>query len=369
MRYMKEKLEFHQLKISEITQETVDAVSIAFNVPANLRQKYNFKAGQYLTLRADVDGEDLRRPYSICAGQNDDELRVCVKKVERGRFSTFANDSLKQGDTLNVMTPSGKFVHDGNANDNIVQHYVGIAGGSGITPILSILKTVLDQNPKAFFTLFYGNRSSASIIFRKQLAGLKNIYMSRMNVCHILSDEEVESEIFSGRMDSEKVETLISKFTKPQDISHFYICGPGPMMSGAEKALERLNVKQQNISIENFVTAPPTTDTSAKQRVLNDEGQETEFVAEVTIIADGDSKTIKLNSDDNILDKGNEALMDLPFACKGGICCTCRAKLLEGKVFMAVTTGLEQEEIDAGFILTCQAKPLSKKLVVDYDVS
>ena len=366
---MKEKLEFHQLEISDITQETVDAVSIAFHVPANLRQKYKFQAGQYLTLRADVDGEDLRRPYSICTGRNDDELRVCVKKVEHGRFSTFANDSLKQGDILNVMTPSGKFIHDRNANDNVAQHYVGIAGGSGITPILSILKTVLDQNSNAFFSLFYGNRTSSSIIFRKQIAGLKNIYMSRLNVCHILSDEEVESEIFSGLMDSQKVETLISNFTKPQDISHFYICGPGVMMSGAEQALARLNVQQQNISVENFVAAAPAKNSSTKQKTTSGKNQQTGFIAEVTIIADGDSKTIKMNSDDNILDKGNDALMDLPFACKGGICCTCRAKLLEGKVSMAVTTGLEQEEIDAGFILTCQAKPLSDKLVVDYDVS
>lgn len=366
---MKERLEFHQLEISDIKQETIDAVSIAFQVPENLRQKYNFLAGQYLTLRADVDGEDLRRPYSICTSQNEGELRVCVKKVEQGRFSTFANDILKQGDILNVMTPSGKFVHDSNANDNVEQHYVGIAGGSGITPILSILKTVLDQNPSAFFTLFYGNRTNASIIFRKQIAGLKNVYMSRLNVCHILSDEDVESEIFSGLMDSQKVETLISNFTQPQEISHFYICGPGPMMKGAEDALVRLKVKSQNISVENFVTAAPSSTASGKQKILNDEAQESGFIAEVTIIADGDSKIIKMNSEDSILDKGNDALMDLPFACKGGICCTCRAKLLEGKVYMAVTTGLEQEEIDAGFILTCQAKPLSDKLVVDFDIA
>ncbi len=366
---MNKKLGFHQLKISNITQETADAVSIAFHVPTDLRQKYNFQAGQYLTLRADVNGEDLRRPYSICTGQNDGELRVCVKKVKQGRFSTFANESLKQGDILNVMPPTGKFIHNNTANNNIVPHYVGIAGGSGITPILSILKTVLNQNPYSLFTLFYGNRTSISIIFRKQLAGLKNTYMSRLNICHILSDEEVESEIFSGMMDTKKVETLISSFTQPQEISHFYICGPKPMMEGTEQALSRLKVSSKNISSENFVVTAPTKNQPADEQIIVNINQNTGFVAKVTIIADGDSKTIEMNSKDNILDKGNDALMDLPFACKSGICCTCRAKLLEGKVSMAVTTGLEQEEIDAGFILTCQAKPLTNKLVVDYDIS
>lgn len=364
---MSKKIEFHSLKIIDIRQETSDAVSIAFEIPTNLKPRYDYQAGQYLTLRADVNGEDLRRPYSICSGLNEEEIRVCVKKVEHGRFSTFANDNLSVGDMIDVMVPMGQFVH--KVNSDAPKHFVGIAGGSGITPILSIIKTTLSSDKTAHFTLFYGNRAAATIIFRKQFGDLKNQYMGRLNICHILSDEETESAIFHGLMDSEKTETLIKTFTDPTQINHFYICGPRPMMDGAEAALKRLNIADSAISVEKFLAAP-----AAKKLVVGTGQQhiaikdEDHFTAQVTIIADGEKRVVKMTSDDAILDVGINALMDLPFACKGGICCTCRAKLIEGQVSMAVTTGLEDHEIKAGFILTCQAKPLSDKLIVNYDI-
>ncbi len=364
---MNEKIEFHQLKISDIKRETEDAVSIAFDIPKNLSEKYKFIPGQYLTLRADVNGEDLRRPYSICAGLDDHEIRVCVKKVDQGRFSTYANESLAKGDLLNVMMPTGRFAHSQRADAD--EHFVGIAGGSGITPILSILKSVLSNGPNAKFTLFYGNRTAASTIFRKQLEGLKSQYMARLNICHILSDEEVESDILAGLMDGDKSYDLIKSFTNPQKVSHFYICGPAPMMEGAEGALTRLKVDKDRVSIEKFTASEPTKSEeialsqSEKQEIAADA-----FTAEVTIIADGETRIAAIGSDENVLKVGENARMDLPFGCRSGICCTCRAKLVEGEVAMAVTDGLEPYEIEQGFILTCQAKPLSKKLVVDYDI-
>lgn len=363
---MSKKIEFHTLKISDVTQETDDAVSIAFEIPADLTDKYAYTPGQYLTLRTDVNGEDLRRPYSICSGLNENEIRVCVKKVVNGRFSSFANDHLKTGDMIDVMTPMGQF--NIKTNTKASNHYVGLAGGSGITPILSILKTTLSTDENAHFTLFYGNRNTSSIIFRKVFSDLKNQYMHRLNICHILSDEEADSDILSGLMDSEKSESLITKFSDPLKVGHFYICGPAPMMDGAEAALKRLNVADENVSIEKFTAAKDASPKTAGSSTQAEHAKDDAFVAEVTIIADGEKRVVKMSSDDSVLDVGTNALMDLPFACKSGICCTCRAKLVEGKVSMAVTTGLEDYEIEDGYILTCQAKPLTDKLVVDYDI-
>ncbi|NRA86121.1 MAG: phenylacetate-CoA oxygenase/reductase subunit PaaK [Rhizobiales bacterium] len=363
---MNKRIQFHALEISDVRRETADAISIAFHIPDDIKDKYKYQAGQYLTLRATVNGEDLRRPYSICTAPNDNEVRVCIKQVEQGRFSTYANQNLAKGDIIEVMTPLGHFVH--TPNPDASNHFVGIAGGSGITPILAILRSVLSEDPEAIFTLFYGNRTAASMIFRKQFSDLKNQYMSRLNICHVLSDEEMGSDLMSGIMDSAKTEKLIGSFTNPSQINHFYICGPGPMMDGAEAALKRLGVDKDLISVERFIAAPAPSNKFIDKAFKNNENIAADAVAaEVTIIVDGETRVVKMSSEDSVLDVGLLALMDLPHACKGGVCCTCRAKLVAGKVSMAVTTGLEPYEIEAGFILTCQAKPLTDKLIVDYD--
>jgi ring-1,2-phenylacetyl-CoA epoxidase subunit PaaE len=349
---------FHTLQIKNIRKETEDTVSIAFEIPQELRNEYTYISGQYLTLRTTIDGEDLRRSYSLCSAPHENEWRVAIKQVENGKFSTFANTSLKTGDSLEVMTPMGNFSPKIDASNK--KHYVLFAAGSGITPILSIIKSVLHNESDSEISLFYGNKGFASIIFREEIEALKNEFMDRFRVIHILSRESLGNKIQKGRIDTQKIEELHAAFLKNTTIDEMYVCGPEEMIHAVKDTFPKFGVDAKNIHFELFGTSVVKKD---KVETVN-----ASIVSNVTVIIDGDSLEIALESTaDNILDAAQKAGADLPFACKGGVCCTCKAKILEGTASMDVNYALEPDEVEAGYILTCQAHPTSEKLVVSFD--
>ncbi|WP_417319967.1 1,2-phenylacetyl-CoA epoxidase subunit PaaE [Emcibacter sp.] len=355
---------FHKLKIANLRRETEDTVSIAFHVPDKLREEYKYIQGQYLTLKTVIDGEDTRRSYSICSGLYDDELRVAVKKVKGGLFSSFANEVLKEGDEIDVMTPMGNFYTELHPEQE--HHYVGFAAGSGITPLMSIIKTILAYEPKSIFTLVYGNRSRKEIIFREELVDLKNRFMGRFNLINILSREESEVELFHGRIDRSKAAEILDRLIPPGGADEYYICGPESMIHDVSGLLAEHKVEKKNIHFELFTS--PIVQKGEAAEVAEVPETLSDHVAKVTIIVDGNSTEFELETvGENILDAALEKGADLPFACKGGVCCTCRAKLIEGEVNMDVNYSLEEEELEAGFILTCQAHPITDKVVVDFD--
>ncbi len=356
--------EFHELVVADVRKETDDATSVAFHVPDELAENYRFTQGQYLTLRTHVDGEDLRRPYSVCVSPDKGELRVCVKKMPMGRFSSFVNDNLKAGDRLSVLPPMGRFHAPLEAEGE--KSYVLFAGGSGITPVISIIETVLECEPLAKVTLFYGNRATGDIIFRERLSDLKDAFLGRLRVFHVLSDEVPEVPLFGGMMTEDKVRDLVSSLTDPLSVDWYFICGPGPMMDGAKAALEGLGVEPGRIKIESFGSRPVAG--NGKAPVAAEQPSDEADGADVEVIYQGLRKKIRVPfKGAPILDKAHEAKIDVPYACKGGVCCTCKAKLVEGQVEMDIVYGLEPDEIEAGYILTCQSHPTTDKLVVDYD--
>ncbi len=352
---------FHWLEVADICAETSEATSVTFDIPADLTDNYRYKQGQYLTLMREFDGERLRRPYSLWLAPDEGKLRICSKKLSGGRMSGFLNESLKVGDKLAVMEPMGRFyLSDTNDKPN---HYVMIAGGSGITPVISNIRTILNNEPDAEVTLFYGNKSVESIIFREQLADMKNRNMGRFEVFHILSGEQSDLEIFNGRMDGEKLQTLMSSFLDVSNVDHYFICGPGPMMEGAKHTLQELGIDDDLITIESFGDQQPIHAGHVAGTPVSDEN----VAAVATIILGGIKTEVKIREGGKVLDAALDAKLDLPYACRGGVCCTCKALLVEGEVTMDVNYGLEDEEVERGFVLTCQSRPVSKKLVLDYD--
>lgn len=350
---------FHSLTVAEVRQETEDTVSILFEIPDDLKQDYAYKSGQYLTMKFIVDGEEIRRSYSLSSAPFEGEWRVAVKQVADGKFSTFANHSLKVGDQLDVMTPTGHFKLETNVTNE--KSYVFFAAGSGVTPIISMIKTVLTEEPKSDVTFFYGNKSFSTIIFREEIEALKNEYMDRLRVIHVLSRESLGNKIQKGRIDTPKCESIYDAFLKDMEISGIYVCGPEEMIYSVKESMHAKGVDEKNIHFELFTTPGNKNN---KEEVYTGKIVH----ANVTIIMDGDELEIALDTDgENVLDAAQRAGADLPFACKGGVCCTCKAKILEGEARMTVNYSLEQEEIDAGYILTCQAHPISEKLVVSFD--
>lgn len=352
---------FHNLKVAKIHQETADAVSIVFDVPSDQQELYlNFVQGQHLVMKANVNGEEVRRNYSICSAVQDKELRVGIKKIEGGAFSSFANDELKEGDTVEVMPPEGSFHTDLDATNQ--KHYLGFAAGSGITPILSILKTTLASEPKSVFTLVYGNKSVSNMMFRETILGLKNKYPERFQLLNVLSREEQESEILNGRIDADKVNMLADKVLDVASVSEAFICGPQDMTEAIRDTLQARGMAKANIHFELFGVAP----TAQAKAVVADE--DAGPVRQVGVIVDGMQTNLEVAEGGiNILDAALEAGADLPFACKGGVCCTCRAKVVEGEVKMDVNYALEDWEVEEGFVLTCQCHPLTEKVVIDFD--
>lgn len=355
---------FHQLTISDIRPETDDTISVAFRVPDGLAQAYMFDAGQHLTLRADIGGEDVRRCYSICSGIDDGELRVAIKRVPGGAFSTYAHENLNPGDSLQVMTPTGKFRV--SPEKKAARTYAAFAAGSGITPVISIMTTVLSAEPDSRFFLFYGNRNTGSVIFRDRVDDLKNRHMGRLSVFHILSGEDQDAALLCGRIDGAKVPDLMAAACPAADVDGFFVCGPGTMIPDVTTALKKLGVPDERVHFELFATEEGKG--LATRRAKSVKVEATGDRSQVTVVVDGVKSGFSVPfNNGSILDGAIGEGVDVPYSCKGGMCTSCRAKLVHGKVDMAVNYGLEPWELEAGFVLTCQSRPLTDKVVLDFD--
>jgi ring-1,2-phenylacetyl-CoA epoxidase subunit PaaE len=349
---------FHTLRIAEVRRETPEAVSLRFEVPRELAPDYAFTQGQHITLRARLEGEELRRSYSICAGVDDAELRVAIKKVPGGVFSTYANAGLKRGDAIDVLTPEGRF-HTALDPAN-AKHYVALAAGSGITPVLSLIKTTLKREPRSRFTLLYGNRRVATAMFQEELEDLKDRYLGRLILYNLFSRERQDVDLFNGRLDAAKLKAFADALLPVDTIDEAYVCGPGAMLDELEAALRELGMPPEHIHLERF--GLPGTG-PAHHAEPGDAAQ-----ALVTVILDGGRREVEFHREDaSLLEAALREGLDLPYSCKGGMCCTCRAKVLEGKVRMDKNYSLEQRDLDAGFVLACQAHPLTDRVVISYD--
>ncbi|MEO8177178.1 MAG: ferredoxin--NADP reductase [Sphingomicrobium sp.] len=352
---------FHELQVVDIVPETADANSIRFDVPAALRDAFAFKAGQHLTLKAEIDGAEVRRNYSLCTAPDDQDWMVTVKRIAGGVFSNWVGDSLKPGDRVEVMPPHGSFTTE--FDPQAARHYVGFAGGSGITPVISLIKTALKQEPGSRFTLLYGNRDSSSVIFLDALADLKDRYLGRFELYHFLAEEEGDVELFNGMLDQKMCGHAIERLIgNPGEVDAWFICGPGPMMDAAEAALLERDVAKERIHIERFTADRPSAALAQEMAEL----QTKAVGAAVAVTLDGRTRRVEFTQG-NILDSARAAGLPAPFACKAGVCATCRAKVTAGKVTMAARYGLTDEEVAAGYILTCQSVPDGDGVAVDYD--
>ena len=354
---------FHRLVVSNVERETRDAVAITFAVPPALAESFRFAAGQHLTLRADIGGRDVRRSYSICSGVDEGTLRIAVKRNPGGVFSAWANEALKAGDTLDVMPPMGHFGVPLAAGNR--KHYAGFAAGSGITPLISLVKTTLAAEPMSEFTLFYGNRASGTVMFKEELAALKDIHLTRFNLVHVLSREAQDSDLLHGRIDRAKADALIAHWLDLDHVDAVFVCGPDGMMQAVAEALRARGFPDAKVRIERFATSIPKHEHKPGKPP---EPGHTE--CEVTVVLDGATRIFSLEKGrDSILEAGLRAGFELPYSCKSGVCSTCRAKLTAGEVDMDVNFALEDYEVARGFGLTCQSYPVTDRDCVDYDQS
>jgi ring-1,2-phenylacetyl-CoA epoxidase subunit PaaE len=353
--------QFTALRVAEVVRETDDANSILFEVPEELKSAFAFKAGQHLTLRATINGEDVRRNYSLCVAPHEGELKVTVKRIAGGAFSTWVAEHLQPGQMVEVMAPHGSFTSAFEAGRT--RRYVGFAGGSGITPLVSLVRTALSVEPGSRFTLFYGNRDANSVIFLDALADLKDRYLGRFELYHFLSDEEGDVALFNGMLDRATCDAAIDALVDdPVGVDEWFICGPGPMMDAAEGALVARGIGPEQIHIERFTAGRPSAALAAQMAALQEEaaGQM------LSVTLDGRTRRVAFDGK-NILDSAREAGMPAPFACKAGVCATCRARVIGGQVEMAARYGLTDEEVAAGYVLTCQSVPVGEGVAVDYD--
>ena len=354
---------FHTLKVKEVRKQTPDCVSIEFAIPPELQETFAFAQGQNITIKKIIDGEEMRRSYSICTAPFENKLSVAVKKVDDGKFSSYANLELKAGDELEVLPPTGKFNTELKTANS--KQYLAFAAGSGITPVISIIKTTLHTESQSSFTLVFGNRRRSSIIFFEELEALKNKYIDRFHFINILSREKTDAPINSGRIDTNKL-TELNCMLDYANMDEFFICGPEEMIFCIKDFLEQQGIDKKMIHFELFTT-PGKKQMAVGKIQLADCDNEPQ--SNITIKLDGRSFDFDLGfKGDTILDAALKQGADLPFACKGGVCCTCKAKLLEGQVEMEVNWGLEEEEVQQGFILTCQSHPVTEKVVVDFDI-
>lgn len=356
-------IHFHSLRVKKVERETDDCILIEFDVPDELKDTFRFKQGQNLTIKKVLNGEELRRNYSICTSPFDNRLKVAVKKVEGGLFSTWAYENLKAGDVLDVLPPTGKFYTSLQAEQK--KNYVAFAAGSGITPILSIIKTTLLTEPQSSFTLIYGNRTKASILFKEELEALKDKFINRFRIYHILSREKTDAPLNYGRIDREKLHLLFDKVIDIRRCDDFFLCGPEEMIFCIQGFLAGKGVPAANIHFELFTVPGQKRQTSIATGEVTEKAEEK---AQVSIKVDGILVDFDLGYEsETILDAALKHGADLPYACKGGVCTTCKAKLMEGKVSMDVNWGLEQDEVEKGFVLTCQAHPQTATVVLDFD--
>ena len=352
---------FHALRVAEVVPETSEANSIRFEVPPELRDRFAFRAGQHLTLRATIGGEEVRRNYSLCTAPDERDWMVTVKRIGGGLFSNWVGDRLRAGDMLDVMPPHGSFTTEFDRLNG--RHLVGIAGGSGITPVMSLIKSTLKYEPESRFTLFYGNRDSSSVIFLEALAGLKDKNLGRFELYHFLDQEEQDIELFNGMLDRARLEEAIPALVRDAaEVDGWFICGPGPMMDAAEGALLDRNTPRERIHIERFTADRPPEAVSREMAQLQTQAEG----MRVAVTLDGRTRRVPFLAG-NILDSARAAGLPAPFACKAGVCATCRAKVTRGKVEMAARYGLTDEEVASGYVLTCQSVPLGDGVAVDYD--
>jgi len=355
---------FHRLRVKDIRRETAECVSIAFEIPETLKENFRFHQGQNITIRLMVDNEEVRRSYSICSSPLEEELRVAVKEVPEGKFSGHANRTLKVNDILEVLAPTGSFFTPISPDQS--KHYLAFAAGSGITPILSLIKTILTAEPHSSVTLIYGNRNRSSIIFKEQLESLKNKYMQRFAIHHILSREQTDAPINHGRISADKCAEFSHRLFDISTVNEVFLCGPEEMIFGVREWLEKNGVERKNIHFELFgVPGQQLKSSSSASEKISHTGQ----ISKVTVKLDGIAFDFDLDFDgSSILDAALKQGADLPFACKGGVCATCKAKLVEGEVEMDTNYALEPEETANGFILTCQSHPRSPRVLVDLDI-
>jgi ring-1,2-phenylacetyl-CoA epoxidase subunit PaaE len=353
---------FYPLTVAKVKHETRDAIAVTFDLPPRLQEAFQYRQGQHLTLRAMIDGEDVRRSYSICSAVQDKQLRVAIKRVPGGLFSTWANECLKPGVTVDVMPPEGRF--NLPLDPESKRHYLAFAAGSGITPILSIVKTTLLAEPQSRFTVLYGNRASSSVIFRDELAELKDVYMERLNLVYVMSREPQDIELFHGRITQDKCRQMFQRWLRVEDVDYAFICGPEDMMHGVSAALHEAGMPKERIRIELFAASAPLA--VREQRAVY--AVEKRHQTEVTVIMDGNHASFTMDKDkESVLDAGLRAGIDLRYSCKGGVCSTCRCKVLEGQVEMDVNYALEDYEVARGFVLSCQSFPVTDKVVIDFD--
>jgi ring-1,2-phenylacetyl-CoA epoxidase subunit PaaE len=378
--------DYQPLRIAEVRRETPEAISITLRIPEQLREAFRFKSGQHLPVRASIDGEEQRRTYSICCAPGEGDLRIAIKRIADGRFSNWANDTLAVGGTLDAMPPAGRFVLP--ESDGAARHVVAFAAGAGITPILAMVEHALAAEPATSFTLVYGNRAPESIMFRQQLEDLKDRHIGRFTLLNVLSrNEESSAPLFEGRITADKVKAFASTLFKPGEVAHVFLCGPGSMIKEARNALLELGVPREKVHHEFFAAGggayrekvaaqppPPTPPRVVSKTRLRHEGEGgtrgeegnaegTEAIA----VLDGIRHRFTVPPGGHVVDAALAAGIRVPYSCKGGMCCTCRARLVEGKAEMTTNYSLEPWEIERGFILTCQAVPKSERIVVDYD--
>ncbi len=357
------KPQFYKLKIGKVKKETADSVIISLDVPNELKEQYQFQAGQYLNFKKIFQGEEVRRSYSICCSPHENKLCVAIKQVKGGVFSTYANQEMKAGDEVEVMTPLGTFTTQIDSQNS--KKYLAFAAGSGITPIMSLLKTILLKEPKSTFTLIYGNKNAQSIMFREELEAVKNKYQSRFQLIHVLSREQMESDLNNGRINDEKCAQLFDRALDVKSFNQFFLCGPEEMIWSVKLYLDKQDVDKTTVHYELF-----NTDTKGKNKNTY-EAQHKENQDKMSIITiKVDDRTIEFPlayGGDKILDAALKHGADLPYACKGGVCSTCKAKIVEGTVEMEVNYALEPDELEKGFVLTCQSHPTSERVFVDFD--
>ncbi len=354
---------FHDLEVTDIHKTIRDAVVVTLKPTADANKDFDFTQGQYLTFRQDFDGEELRRSYSICAGKDEGILQVGIKRVDGGAFSTWANEELKIGDTIQAMPPMGGFFTELDSKSE--KQYLGFAGGSGITPVLSILKTTLMREPNSSFTLVYANKGINTIMFREELEDLKNTFMGRFNVIHVLESDAQDIDLFTGLVTQEKCSELFQTgWIDIKNIDTAFICGPEPMMLGIAQALRDHGLDEKQIKFELFASAQPGR---LKRKAVSKNAASTGNQTKASIMMDGATQTIEMPKDTTILDAALDNAMDAPYACKAGVCSTCRCMVVEGEVEMVTNHALEDYEVAKGYVLSCQSFPLTDKVVVDFD--
>ncbi|NRD19406.1 2Fe-2S iron-sulfur cluster binding domain-containing protein [Winogradskyella eckloniae] len=355
--------QFYKLKIQDIYKETEDTSVVSFNVPDHLKNEFKFRQGQHLTLKADINGEDVRRSYSLCSSPNDNQWKVAVKKIPGGKFSTYINQSLKIGDHLEVMLPSGTFGVE--VQPEASKNYLFFAAGSGITPVLSMLKAHLSAEPKATCKLFYVNKTAKSIIFKEELEQLRNKYFGRLEIYYFLTKERRDIELFNGRFDDEKMQVLTKTFIDIPDTNEVFLCGPEKMVHFVSDYLINAGLPKKLVHFELFVTGLSDEDIKRAERLAQQKVEGTE----VTIVDGGKEFAFTMTKEyDNILDAALGAGADLPFACKGGVCSTCKCEVKEGSVEMKINYALSDKEVSQNLVLSCQAVPTTDKVIVDFDV-